>query len=186
MEQKKDTASLEAKQFVVFHLDNEEYATLATDLQEIIDIPEITTMPNTPEFIRGILNLRGDIIVVLDLEKRFKLVRENKIDQKHILVAEVDENPFGVLVDNVSGIIRVTPDQIKASPSLLSSKIDAKYISGVIVLQEDAEIEKAPPKDSRLIILLDIKNILQTDELMEINKVITSNKPKEEKVNKDQ
>lgn len=166
---------------VVFELDREEYAVRITDLQEIIKIPEITPIPNAPEFIRGILNLRGKIIVVIDLEKRFHLVREEKILSKHVIIVEVNESTFGVIVDQVIEVLRVPMSAIQPTPALVSSKIHADYLKGVVVLgDKDSSKELTAKKTgeqvqesgTRLLILLDLPKMLQDTELLQIGKKV--------------
>ncbi|MDA2921769.1 chemotaxis protein CheW [Patescibacteria group bacterium AH-259-L07] len=190
----------ELMQLVVFELDKEEYAVPIIDLREIIKIPEITPIPNAPEFIRGILNLRGKIVVVVDLEKRFHLVRENKIASQHIVITEVGENIFGIIVDEVAEVLRVPVTSIQPAPALVSSKIHHEYLKGVVVLdakeptRELSEEEcrellaahqtKKPsgksPKDkptgqarTRLLILLDLSKMLQEKELLELGSQVS-------------
>jgi len=188
--QVKEKKPEELIQLVVFELDDEEYAVQITDLREIIKIPEITPIPNTPEFIRGILNLRGKIVVAVDLEKRFHLVRENKKAPRHIIIAEVNENVFGVIVDEVAEILRVPVVNIQRTPALVSSKIHADYLKGVVVLDVEDSTETLTEekckeilekrkiiesqegamaeRESRLLILLDLPKMLQEKELLEI------------------
>jgi purine-binding chemotaxis protein CheW len=124
------------KQIVTFELDKEEYASIITDLREVINIPEIVTIPGGPDFIAGILNLRGQIVVVIDLEKRFNLIKDNQIKPRHIIIAEVGDNIFGIIVDEVTGVLRVPEASIKPTPPLVTSKIKADYLKGVVVLEE--------------------------------------------------
>lgn len=156
----------ELVQVVVFLLDGEEYAIKITDLREIIEIPNITAIPNTPEFIRGIFNLRGKIVVIIDLEKRFNFTRSNKNLPKHIVITEVGGNNFGIIVDEVKEVLRVPITNIKPTPELISSKIHAEYLSGVIVFEEK-ENEK-----SRIIVLLDVIKLLEDKELLELGSTI--------------
>lgn len=127
----------ELEQLVVFTLDDEEYAVPITDLQEIIKVPEITPIPNAPIFIKGILNLRGKIVVVIDLEKRFQLVRDGERDLKHIIITEVNDTSFGVVVDEVIEVLTVQKSVIQPTPALVSSKIHTDYLKGVVVLKSD-------------------------------------------------
>lgn len=162
-------------QLVVFELDKEEYAVEIADLQEIITIPEITPIPNAPQFISGILNLRGRISVVVDLEKRFNLVRDNSDRvEGNIIITEVDGNNFGVIVDRVSEIITVPVSSIQATPALVSSKIHADYLKGVVVIiDQDKKVDNSEKKNgSRLVILLDLQKMLQEKELLQIGKTI--------------
>lgn len=165
----------ELKQIVVFILDNEEFAISIEDLREVVKIPEITPIPNAPKFISGILNLRGKIVVVVDLEKRFELVREGKVKPEHIIISEVGNNSFGVIVDSVKEVLRVPVSKIQKAPGLVSAKIHADYIQGVIVFdEEDDKKEKKSKKDneSRLIVLIDLPKMLQEEELLGLGKMV--------------
>lgn len=161
-------------QVVVFGLDQEEYAVEITQLQEIIKIPDITPIPNSPEFIKGILNLRGKIVVVVDLEKRFSLVKEGDEQSKHIIICEIDGSNYGVLVDRVREVLLVSKDDIQPTPELVSAKISGDYLGGVIVFEKEEkdEEEGVVKKESRLIILLDLKKLLQEKELMQLGEMI--------------
>jgi purine-binding chemotaxis protein CheW len=156
----------ELVQVVVFELDNEEYALKITDLREIIKIPEITSIPNSPEFIQGIFNLRGKIVVVVDLEKKFKFTRENKEKPKHIIITEVGGNDFGVIVDEVKEVLRIPVENIKPTPELISAKVHTEYLNGVIVF-DNKENEK-----SRIIVMLDLVKLLEDKELLELGSTI--------------
>ena len=170
-------------QLVVFNLDNEEYAVEIKDLQEIIKIPEITPIPGAANFIRGIFNLRGKIVVVLDLESRFALERqEGKVDG-NIIIATVENNSFGITVDKVSEIIHVGRSVIQPTPTLSTSKINSDYIKGVVVLsktgktkQKEVNVEinsdNQNLNQSRLIILLDLPKMLSEKELMSIQEAV--------------
>jgi purine-binding chemotaxis protein CheW len=166
-------------QLVVLELDKEEYAVEITDLQEIIRMPEVTPIPNAPEFISGIFNLRGKIIVVVDLEKRFHLVRDHsKEDEDMVIITEVAENSFGIIVDKVTEIINVHESVIQPTPALVSSKIHADYLKGVIVFDEtqnnprSATDKYAEQQESRLVILLDLKKMLQEKELLSMSQAV--------------
>lgn len=185
-EQKKIEDTL---QIIVFSLDKEEYGVLIDDIREIIKMTDITPVPDAPNFIRGILNLRGKIVVIIDLEKKFNLKREHNIHPEHIIITEVDENNFGVIVDVVTEVLRVPVSNIKSTSSLVAAKIEADYLSGVVVLgcedkqnikiqtasgKKNAQKEKPDKGDSikdtecqsRLIILLDLIKILDEKELL--------------------
>lgn len=159
-------------QMMVFELDGEEYAVPLTELQSVILISDITPIPNAPEFITGILNLRGKVVVVIDLEKRFDLVRENKVKPKHIIVVEIQDNLYGVLVDEVREVLQIPKSSIRPTPDLVSTKIQADYLEGVIVLDEEkAESKKEGDEEhARLLIYLDLAKLLQEKELLQLGK----------------
>jgi purine-binding chemotaxis protein CheW len=187
-EVKPETKVVPMEQLVTFELDKEEYASIITDLREIIRIPEITPIPGAPEFIRGILNLRGQIVMVIDLEKRFHLKREHPAEPKHIIIAEVEDSVFGITVDEVTGVLRVPQTTIKTTPQLITSKIHAEYLKGVVILEsQEQESNKAIKQKntktkeqenekieagSRMLLLLDIPKMLAEKELLEFGNVV--------------
>lgn len=171
---RKEEKAVETKQMVSFELDKEEYASAIGDLREIIKIRDIVPIPGAPAFIAGILNVRGQIVVVIDLEKRFNLKREHEIKPQHIIIVEVENNVFGILVDEVTGVLRVPVTNIKPTPGLITSKIHADYLQGVIVLEEGAPEKSAgaeepatKKKQARLLLVLDIPRMLSEKELMQ-------------------
>ena len=186
---KKEQAE-ELVQLVVFDLDNEEYAVPIEDLREIIRIPEIAPVPNAPEFIRGILNLRGTIVVVVDLEKRFKLTREGAAPSAHIIITQIKDSTFGLIVDKVSEVLRVPVSKIKPTPSLVSSKIHADYLKGVAVLETENSTKELTEEEcrrllaerqsqkatktskTRLIIILDLPKMLAEEELLRVGSLV--------------
>jgi len=156
-------ASEEAKelvQLVVFELDKEEYATEITEAREILRATEVTPIPNSPDFIEGIINVRGKIVVVLDLEKRFNLVREHPEKRLHIIIYEVGENTYGAIVDEVTEVLRIPKDAIEPAPAIISEKIKADYVKGVGVLE------------NRLLLLLDFKKVFEEKELAQLGELV--------------
>ena len=158
---------VETKQVITFELDKEEYAAPILDLREILRIPEIIAVPGTPPFVKGIFNLRGQIVVVIDLEKRFALKREHPMEQRDIIIVEVGGTIFGVVVDEVTGVLRAPVPSIKPTPPLVASKIHADYLNGVIVLEEvpgtGTDTEK---KRARTLLLLDLPKMLSEEEFL--------------------
>jgi len=147
-------------QFVVFSLGGEEYGLPILDVKEIVKTEEITTVPNVPEFIRGIINLRGRIVVVINLEKRFMLQREEEYTGKHIVIAEIGEGIFGLMVDEVTEVLRMPEENVKPAPPIITKKINVDYLKGV------GTIEK------RLIILLDLQKVLSEAELVKLSESV--------------
>ena len=148
---------VETKQVITFELDKEEYAVPILDAREILRIPEIIEVPGVPPFVKGIFNLRGQIVVVIDLEKRFALKREHPMEPRDVIIAEVGGTIFGVVVDEVTGVLRAPVTSIKPTPALVSSKIHTDYLNGVIVLEESP---------ARILLLLDLPKILSEEELL--------------------
>jgi purine-binding chemotaxis protein CheW len=149
----------QTRQLVSFHIGEEEFGVDILMVQEIIRLPVITPIPNAPESILGMINLRGKIIPIVDLRRRLR-IRDNRpweTDRRtRILIVEMGTHVTGFIVDSVSEVMRVTVSEIEPTPHLVVSSIDAVYIQGVIKLP------------NRLIILLDFRRILKPQEEKEM------------------
>ncbi|MCW3984864.1 MAG: chemotaxis protein CheW [Candidatus Bathyarchaeota archaeon] len=144
-------------QFVVFTLGNEEYGVGILDVREIVKTGTITMIPNSPDFLKGVINLRSKIVGVIDLEKRFLLKREDEEHTgKHIVIAMIDDGTFGLLVDEVTDVLRLPKGDIKLPPEMITKKIGIDYVKGIGTLGE------------KLIILLDLEKVLSEKELIEL------------------
>ena len=155
--EEKDTS-----QFVVFTLGNEEYGVGILDVREIVKTGTITMIPNAPDFLKGIVNLRSKIVGVIDLEKRFLLKREDEeYTGKHIVIAEIGDGTFGLLVDEVTDVLRLPKEDIKLPPEMITKKIGVDYVNGIGTLGD------------KLIILLDLARVLSEKELVELAKAST-------------
>lgn len=164
-------------QVVVFELDNEQYAVPIEDVREVIKIPQITPVPNSPDFISGLINLRGKILPAINLEFRFGLGREHKdIQARNIIIVEGGESSFGVIVDDIVEVLRVPADSIQDAPSAVRSKIGSQYIKGVIVIAQAEKAETERPNSAeatmgqRIVLLLNLKQLLTEDEKLEVQK----------------
>lgn len=138
-------------QLVVFRLDNEEFGVPITQVKEINRLTAATRIPRSPSFIEGIINLRGQIIPIVDLKKRFELPLTEYTGDARIIVIQVQDNTFGVQVDSVSEVLRINSSNIEAAPDIVCS-IDAKYITGVAKVND------------RLLIMLDLNSLLSDEE----------------------
>jgi purine-binding chemotaxis protein CheW len=137
-------------QLVIFRLGKEEYGLPITKVQEINRLVPVTKLPKTPPFMEGIINLRGRIIPVIDLRKRFQLNAEAYTDDTRILIAEVSGQTVGIVVDMVAEVIRLERAQVEPPPQ--TCILEARYIDGIGKYNE------------RLIILLNIDSILTSQE----------------------
>lgn len=115
-------SDIESK-YLLFEVD-EEYALPLTHVIEIIEAREITKVPETPDYIAGILNLRGHVIPVLDVRKRFRKPARPDAPRRCVIIASVEQNPLGLLVDNVIDLIEIQPEQLKDPPQVGSSYIN--------------------------------------------------------------
>jgi len=143
------------KELVSFRIGREDFGVDILMVQEIIRLPEVTPIPNAPGFIVGVINLRGRIIPVVDLRQRLKIpgnAPEGDSRKTRILIVEINSHVTGFIVDTVVGILKAPASEIEPTPDLVSSNIDAEYVTGVIKLP------------GRLIILLDFLKILRPQE----------------------
>ena len=138
-------------QLVGFQLDDEEYGIDILKVQEINRITEITKSPQSPDFVEGVINLRGNVIPIIDLRKRFNMPHKEYDKQTRIVVGEIGDRTVGFIVDAVSEIIRLPADKIEPAPNI-SADDKAEYILGVGKL------------DDKLLMLLDIDKILSGSE----------------------
>jgi purine-binding chemotaxis protein CheW len=145
-------------QLVVFQLGGEEYALNILDIREIMRTTSLTPVPNSPSFLAGIVNVRGQINVVLDLKKRFHITGGG--EGGHIINVESEGNLFGFLVDEVTEVMRLPKSMIEPAPPIISHEIGASYVTGVAVVED------------RLLILLDITKILDEKELAQFSHVL--------------
>jgi Chemotaxis signal transduction protein len=146
-----DNAQVERElQLVIFRLATEEFGLPITKVQEIIRMVSITKLPQAPSFMEGIINLRSRIIPIIDLRKRFGLAVTEHNDDTRIIVVEVNGQTIGVVVDAVTEVVRLPEANVEPPPPAFV--LDAKYIEAVGKL------------DERLLILLNIDNILTSQE----------------------
>lgn len=158
---------IQLEQFVAFRLDNEEYAVPILSVTEVVPTLEITPVPNAPTYILGLASLRGKIVPILDLEKKFQLSRNSPATGQHIMVAESEQKVlFGILVDQVEEVLKVPTSTIKPPPDIVKSKISAEYLPGVIVLEKtDGGAAE------RILLILDLQKILSDKNIEELHAV---------------
>jgi purine-binding chemotaxis protein CheW len=138
-------------QLVSFRLAQEEFGIEITKVQEIILMGEITRIPQTPEYIKGLINLRSTVIPIVDLRLRFGLPSASATDETRIMVVNVMGKTIGMIVDAVSAVLRISPEQIAPPPPTVAG-LGREYLTGLVKL------------DSRLLILLDIDRVLGWEE----------------------
>jgi purine-binding chemotaxis protein CheW len=139
-------------QVVGFRIGRETFGVPISLVREIVRVPEITSVPNAPDYIEGVINLRGRIIPVVDLRKRFREKVAERDKKSRIVVAEVEGRLIGLLVNSASEVLRILPSEIEA-PQDVFQEGELNYITGVGKLR------------GRLVILLDLNKILQRGEL---------------------
>ena len=146
-------------QLVVFELGDESYGVDISRVQDINRMQEITEIPHAPESVVGVINLRGRVIPVIDLRKRFGLPDAVHTKDTRIVVVHLEGNLIGVIVDAVSQVLRI-PADIVEPPSPVLAGVDSKYLRGIAKL------------DDKLVILLDLDFVLSRREQEAISEVL--------------
>ena len=142
-------------QLVVFKLANEEYALRIEEIKEVVLTPGITHIPQVPEYIRGVANVRGNILAIVDLQKRLGIEGESMDHSRFTLVLDDENHKVGILVQEVPNTVSIAEKNLDASnPYIQESAIEERAIQALAKI------------DGRLIILLNIKNILAPDEAL--------------------
>lgn len=155
-----------AAQYVVFAIEGEEYSFEILQVQEIIRMTPPTWLPRRPDYVIGVINLRGEIIPVVDLRRKFGLPAREYTRYTRILIGQVGPRLCGMVVDGVNEVIHVAPEQIETPPALGARGRKAEFIRGII------------KKNERVIVMLDINRILSDEEALSIDDV--SLKPPEQ------
>ncbi|MCD4691318.1 MAG: chemotaxis protein CheW, partial [Calditrichales bacterium] len=150
---------LSKEELVSFKLGVEEFATPIRWVREIIRYLQITTVPNTPDFVEGVINLRGRVIPVIDLRKRLNLPTKKEEKQTRILNIEIDNKLVGFIVDEVTGVITIPSNIIEKTPDIIVAGVESVYITGVCKLE------------GKLLILLDFDRVLHVSEKDKLKKI---------------
>ena len=151
------------KQLVIFELGAENFGIEIASVEGINKMMDITKIPKAPDYMLGITNLRGSVLPVIDLQKRFGMAEQEHTSETRIVVASMDGVKIGMVVSAVSEVLTIDDKVIEPPPPLMSN-INSEYIVGV------AKIDK------RLVILLDLAKVLSADEKAQVAKVVDSRK----------
>jgi purine-binding chemotaxis protein CheW len=143
-------------QWVTFRLDNEVYGIDVMQVQEVLRVSEIAPVPGAPNYVLGIINLRGNVVTVIDTRIRFGLSQNEIDDSSRIVIIESDGNVVGVLVDSVAEVVDLKRSEIESSPNVGNDE-SSRYIQGVATVNE------------QLLILVDINKLLSEDEWSDIS-----------------
>jgi purine-binding chemotaxis protein CheW len=139
------------QQLVVFELANEFYGINIAVVESIIKMQAITQLPQTPVYVRGVTNLRGSVLPVIDLRARFALEAKEDTRQTRIIIVTMDNIKVGVVVDGVSEVLRISDETIEPLPPMINS-VNSVFLKGIARLE------------SRLIILLELGKVLELGE----------------------
>jgi purine-binding chemotaxis protein CheW len=148
------------KQFVVFKLEKEDYGIGISNVKEIIPYKKSKKIPNTPDFIEGIINHRGEVTPIICLKKRFGIKREIDDISMRTIIININGRSTGFIVDEASQTIKLEENEIDSPPRILFSS-EKEYIDGV------------GKKEDRLILLIDLQKILTEKEKLELEHIKT-------------
>lgn len=140
-------------QLVGFNIATEQFGVDILMVQEIIRSAKVTAVPNSPEFVEGVINLRGNIIPVVDLRKRLYLYNdESETKRSWVLILNIGDRIVGFIVDEVTHVIKVTEDSVQPPPDIVISGLESQYIQGVCEM------------DNALLVILNFSRVLFSDE----------------------
>jgi purine-binding chemotaxis protein CheW len=145
----------EVKQLISFTVGAEEYGLELLRVKEVIRMRQITWLPKAPSCVKGIINLRGDVIPIVDLRERFGLGAQEQSAMTRVIVVEVEGRMVGMVVDSASQVVRIPADQFDPPPPILG-KVDRGFITAVGKLGD------------KLILMIDVDRILSTEEVNQI------------------
>ena len=150
-------------QLVVFVMESEEFACGINNVREVLKMIRVTPLPRSLDFVEGVINMRGEVIPVIDLRKRFGLPEAERTDESRIIIVEVEERMVGLIVDSVREVLSLSNQQIQEAPSQVAGgKTD--LITGVGKVED------------RMLIILDLDRILTSEEQIALDDVSRAGK----------
>lgn len=149
------------KQLVIFELGKEFFGIEIAAVEGIVKMQEITKIPQSPSYMEGITNLRGSVLPIIDLQKRFGMTVQERTNDTRIINVNIGEIKIGMIVSSVNEVLTIDDSLIEPPPSIGTS-INAEFITGIAKI------------DSRLVILLDLSKVLTADEIKQASKVASA------------
>jgi purine-binding chemotaxis protein CheW len=155
MSEKDNTAEDPILQWVTYQLDEEYYGINVMQVQEVLRLTEIAPVPGAPSYVLGIINLRGNVVTVIDTRSRFGLSPQESTENSRIIIVEVGGHVIGMLVDNVAEVVYLHQSEIDTAPNV--SDDSSRFIQGVC------------NRDKYLLILVDVNKLLDEQEINDIS-----------------
>ncbi|SEF58517.1 chemotaxis protein CheW [Paenibacillus sp. UNC499MF] len=149
----------EDKKIIVFALAHEEYGVEVDKVKTIERMLPMTRVPKTPAFVKGVINLRGVVVPVIDLRSRFGLPETSYSDNTRVIIVVVNDLEVGLIVDSANDVIDLNEDNIENPPEVVGG-IKAKYLHGIAKIGED-----------RLLVLMNLEQVLNRDEIIQLEKI---------------
>ncbi|WP_217525725.1 chemotaxis protein CheW [Vibrio metschnikovii] len=151
VEVRKEHSNDEVLQWVTFQLEEETYGVNVMQVREVLRYTEIAPVPGSPDYVLGIINLRGNVVTVIDTRSRFGLIQGEITDNTRIIVIESERQVIGILVDSVAEVVYLRSSEIDTTPSV-GTEESSKFIQGV------------SNRDGKLLILVDLNKLLSQEE----------------------
>ncbi|HET6451402.1 MAG TPA: chemotaxis protein CheW [Spirochaetia bacterium] len=161
MAEKVRADAAEVRQLIGFTVGDEEYGLELLKVREVIRTRQVTWLPNAPSSVKGIINLRGQVIPIIDLRERFDLPRAQDTAMTRVIVVEIEGKPVGMVVDSASQVVRVPVDQFEPPPPVLGEEARS-FISAVGKIGD------------RLVTIMDVEKLLGRDEMQRIERTLVS------------
>lgn len=154
---------MSTQQLIKFNIADEAFGIGITQIHQILKPQEVFKVPNTPPFVEGLINLRGKVLTVFNLRKRFNMPPKENDEATKILIVNMNDFLLGFTVDSVTEIVRIPDEDIIETPPSLTS-FDKRFLSGVAKI------------DDKLILLLNLNKVLSTDEELEVKEFVEQHK----------
>ncbi|WP_018869465.1 MULTISPECIES: chemotaxis protein CheW [Thioalkalivibrio] len=151
-------AKADTAPYVTFSLADETYAIDVLQVQEVLKVSDIAPVPGVPDYILGIINLRGNVVTVIDARRRMGLEDREPDDASRIVIIDVDDQNVGILVDSVSEVVRISPDSVEAAPEVGNDE-SSRFIQGVT------------STEAGLTILVDLNKLLSDEEWAQLREL---------------
>lgn len=151
----------DGQKYLQFDLGTEGYAVHLLLVKEVIPLPETTALPNSPAHYVGIMNLRGQIISIVDLRKKLKITPSEKTDDNAVVIVELEGICIGLIVDGINRVIKIKKEDVSEVPEV-GSQLNAKYMEGVY------------QGDDHLIVMLDLESIFDIQELKKLSEKLAA------------
>jgi purine-binding chemotaxis protein CheW len=165
------TDTITTAQYLSFELDDEVFAIDITKVREVLEFVSVTTVPQTPDFMRGVINLRGSVVPVIDLKQKFGISKTEKKINTCVIITEIqlddDSVILGLMADSVDEVFSLDSEQIEPAPKI-GTHLNTAFLDGM------------GKKDDRFVMLLDIDKVFSTDELIMVSS--SGDSPAEERV----
>jgi purine-binding chemotaxis protein CheW len=142
-------------QWVTCYLEDEVYGVNVMQVQEVLRLTEIAPVPGAPDYVIGIINLRGNVVTVIDTRRRFNLMTKENDDLSRIIIVEVNGTVIGMLVDSVAEVVYLNQSEIDTAPNV-GNDDSSRFIQGVC------------SRDDQLLILIDVNKLLSEEEMADL------------------